>query len=202
MSAKMSGKRRNAFLKAFAQSGNLMLSAARAGMSKSWVIKKRLADPDFALACRAARAAAGERLGADGCNRPPRGWGQSGGRDLAVRRAGRRPAQVARTFEGRWTPRAEARFLGALTRSNNLEIACDEAGMTLSSYEAHHRRWPDFRRRVKEARAFGSERLEGARRAEAERPLDLDEARLEAIPPPTIAEAIALAWRHRRGGSG
>lgn len=200
MTAKVDGRRRVAFLKAFARSGNLTLAAEQAGVSKSWVIKARLADSGFARDCAAAKQAAGERLGGGGCNRPPKGWAQRSGRDLAVRRAGRRPAQVVRTFEGQWTPRAEARFLGALGRSGNLEMACDEARMTLSSYEAHHRRWPDFRRRVREARAFASERLEAAVEADAERPLDLDLDldSVEEIAPPSIAEALAIVRRHRR----
>jgi hypothetical protein len=171
-------------------------------VSKSWVIKARLADPEFARDCRAAKAASGERLAGGACNRPPKGWGQRGGRDLAVRRAGRRPGQVVRTFEGQWTPRTEARFLGALSRTNNLEMACDQAGMTLSSYEAHHRRWPDFRRRVREARAFASERLEAALRAEAERPFEFDFDAADRLPPSSIAEALAMVRRHRRRDSG
>lgn len=198
MTARISADRRAAFLRAFARSGNLTLAAERAGVSKSWVIKARLADSGFARECRAAKAAAGVRLGGGVCNRPPKGWERSGGRDLAVRRAGRRPAQVVRTFEGQWTPRAEARFLGALSRSGNLEMACDEARMMLSSYEAHSRRWPDFRQRVREARAFASDRLEAAVEADAARPLEIDFDAVEELPPPSIAEALAMARRHRR----
>jgi hypothetical protein len=97
-----------------------------------------------------------------------------------------------------WTPRSEARFPGALTRTNNLEMACDQAGMTLSSYEAHHRRWRDFRRRVREARAFASARLEAALEAEAGRPLEVDFDATDRLPPPSIAEALAVVRRHRR----
>lgn len=65
---------------------------------------------------------------------------------------GTEPAQVMRSsVRLRWTRRAEARFLGRLRQSNNVRLACREAGMTLSSCERHWRKWPDFRRRVAKA---------------------------------------------------
>jgi hypothetical protein len=103
-----------------------------------------------------------------------------------------------RTFEGQWTPRAEARFLGALPRTCNLRIACEEAGMTLSSYEAHRRRWPDFRRRVEAVLAIGRIRLAAALAAEAERPFDpwdLPEGETASI---SVAETIRILRRRRR----
>lgn len=200
MTAKVSEAKRRAFLRAFAQSGNMTLSAERAGMSKSWVTKARRADPDFDLACRAAKAASVGRLGAGDCNRPPKGWRQSRGADLVVRRAGRRPAQVVRSAgPWQWTPRAEARFLGLLPATRNLRLAAAQAGMGRASLEAHLRRWPDFRRRVRKALAIGRIRLGAALAAEARWPLDLFDLPEPAGPPPTIAETIRLVRRHRQG---
>jgi hypothetical protein len=92
----------------------------------------------------------------------------------------------------RWTPRAEGRFLGELRQCNNIRLACVRARMTLSSCEAHMRRWPDFRRRVGEARAFASLWLDS--RSEAPFQPEVSEA-LEAEV--TVAERIRLARRHK-----
>lgn len=201
MTARMSDARRRAFLEAYAQSGNMTLSAEQAGMSRSWAVKARRSDPVFDRDCRAAKAASAERLAGGGCNRPPKAWKQRGGVDLVVQHGGKRPAQVVRSAAARWTARAEARFLGRLRQCNNARLACRLAGMTLSSYEAHWRRWPDFRRRVAEARAFARLRLEAQMVAERERPVDPDALfdRIDDLPdfPPglTIADRINLARR-------
>lgn len=197
MSAKMCDAKRRAFLKAHAQTGNLNLSAERAGVSKSWVSLTRRSDAAFDSRCRAAKAASAERLGGSGCNRPPGAWKRIGGVDLAVSRAGRRPAQVTRSPGMRWTPRVEGRFLGELKQCNNIRLDCDRAGMTLSSYEAHARRWPDFRRRVREARSFASLWLAGQSKEPFQ--LDVPEA-LESQA--TVAERIRLAGGTRGGDKG
>src|SRR5688500_11572223 len=199
MTARMSEAKRRAFLKAYAQSGNMTLAAQEAGMSRSWAVKARRSDSGFDSDCRSAKAASAERLASGGSNRPPPAWKQRAGVDLVVRRAGKRPPQVVRSLGARWTPRAEGRFLGLLRQCANIRLACAWAGMTLSSYEAHWRRWPDFRRRVGEARAFARLRLQARREAEGERPFDFE------VPPeleaePTIAERIRLARRHLRRG--
>jgi hypothetical protein len=199
MTARTSVKKRNAFLRAFAATGNQTLAAEQAGISKKTIHNLRRADPGFDARWRSAKAASAEALAGAG-NRPPGPWRGRGGVDLVVQRAGKRPPQVVRSLRARWTPRAEARFLGRLRLSNNARLACREAGMTLSSYEAHWRRWPDFRRRVSEARAFASLRLEAWAEAERERPWRPDGEAIEAVPVPTIAEAIAVVRRARQGG--
>ncbi|HEY0414306.1 MAG TPA: hypothetical protein VGD66_14315 [Allosphingosinicella sp.] len=203
MVAKMSEKRVNAFLRAYARSGNMTLSAEQAGMSKSWAVKRRWVDAAFDAACRAAKQASVARLAGSGSNRPPEGWGQRAGVDLVVARGGRRPPQVVRSLRTRWTPRAEARFLGALGQSCNVRIACEEAGMTVSSYEAHRRRWPDFRRRVAEALAIGRVRIEARLEAEAEagaeRLLDLFDRAERLEDDRTYEQVMRLVVRHRQG---
>lgn len=173
MTAKMSEAKRRAFLKAFAQSGSVSLSAEQAGMSRHWVRLARRADPDFDAACRAAKAAASARLAGGERNRPPEAWKQRGGVDLVVSRAGKRAPQVVRAGgASRWTPRAEGRFLGQVRLCNNIGAACTATGMTIASYEAHARRWPEFRRRVREARERGSLLLQLVWAAERGRPFD------------------------------
>jgi hypothetical protein len=152
----------------------------------------RRADPGFDAQCRAAKAASGERLKRAAGNLPPPGWGRQGRTDLMVTKGG----QVIRSAgPWQWTPRAEARFLGQLGQCCNLGIACDWAGMTLSSLEAHLRRWPDFRRRVNETLAIGRIRLEVE--LEAEHAWAMERSpRFELEPLPTIDEMIRLVRRH------
>jgi hypothetical protein len=195
MTAKTSTKRRNAFLRAFAQCGNQGLAAEQAGVSRSTVRNMRRAEPAFDAAWRSAKAESAARLAGDG-NRPPPGWALRGGTALAVQRTGKRAAQVVRAPGGwRWTPRAEGRFLGKLRQCNNVRLACRAAGMTLSSYEAHWRRWPDFRRRVGEARAFARLAVEAWIEAERERPFEPDWEAVEALPEPGIAETMTVVRR-------
>jgi hypothetical protein len=199
MSAKVSEAKRRAFLKAYSQSGNLTLSAEQAGVSKSWVSLARRCDPEFDSRCRAAKAASAERLAGSGCNRPPGAWRRRGGIDLVLQRARKRPPQLVRSIRQQWTPRAEDRFLGQLRLCNNIRLACARAGMTLSSYEAHWRRWPDFRRRVREARASAALWLDSRSEAGLEAAYDFGVSpELEAGP--TIAERIRLARRHKGRG--
>ena len=202
MTARTSEKRRNAFLRAFAETGNQSLAAERAGVSRSTIRNLRRADAGFDSRWRAAKAESTERLGRSGCNRPPPAWRQRNRVDLVVQRPGKRPAQVVRSLRALWTPRAEARFLGQLRQCNNARLACAWAGMTLSSYEAHLRRWPHFRRRVEAARAFGRLRIQAMAEAERERPWEPDWEAIDAVPVPTIAEALRIVQRARRGRSG
>lgn len=199
MTARMSEAKRRAFLKAYSQSGNMSLAAEEAGMSRSWAVKARRSDSGFDSDCRSAKAASAERLAGGGCNRPPKAWKQRGGVDLVVQRPGKRPPQLVRSLRTRWTPRAEGRFLGELRRCNNIGLACGRAGMTLSSYEAHWRRWPDFRRRVSEARAFAGAYLDARCEAERGEPFDFgDWPELDSEP--SIADRIHLARRHKGRG--
>jgi hypothetical protein len=195
--ARVSGRKRGAFLRAFARTGNVTLAAERAGVSRWWVSMTRRADPAFDAQCRAAKAASAERLKRGAGNRPPPGWGRQGRTDLMVTKGGK---VIRSAGPWQWTPRAEARFLGELGKCCNLAIACDWAGMTISSLEAHLRRWPDFRRRVEKARAFAQIRIEGELEAEHARAMERS-PRFEPEPVPTIDEMIRLVRWHigRRG---
>lgn len=196
MTAKVGEARRRAFLKAYAQSGNVTLSAEQAKVSRSWVSLARRSDPGFDARCRAAKAKSAERLAGAQSNRPPTGWERRSGAVVVVQRTGKRRPQLVRSLRIRWTPRSEARFLGKLRQCNNIKLACNRAGMTISSYEAHWRRWPDFRRRVSEARAFAGLYLDAASEAGREGPFDL-QVSTEPEAGPSIAERIRLARRHK-----
>lgn len=194
MTATTTEKKLDAYLRAFAQTGNHGLAAEQAGVSRSTIYNLRRAEPAFDARCRAAKAQAGERLLGRRNNRPPPGWRSRGGADLAATRGGK---VIRSPASSRWTPRAEDRLLGLLRRCANARLACVRAGMTLSSYEAHWRRWPDFRRRVAEARAFARLWLQSRSDSQRDGPFDFEESpELEAAA--TIAERIRLARRHRR----
>lgn len=192
MTAKLGGKRLGTYLRALAETGNHSLAAERAGVSRSTIYKLRRADPAFEALWRKAKAKAAERLQSLEGNRPPPGWGGRGGVELAAIRGGK---VIRSSGAARWTPRAEDRFLGQLRLCANASLACVRAGMTVSSYEAHRRRWPDFRRRVTEAKAFG--RLWLQAREEEGRGVDEIEVSPECEAAVTIAERIRLARRHR-----
>lgn len=196
MTARTSTKTINAYLRAFVRTGNHGLAAEQAGVSRSTIYNLRRAEPAFEARWRAAKARAEERLRAQAGNRPPPGWRSRGGADLAATRGGK---VIRSAAPSRWTPRAQARFLGLMRRCANARLACAWAGMTLSSYERHWRRWPDFRRRVAEARAFAHRWLQARVDSERGVPFDFDVSpELEAVA--TIDERIRLARRHLRRG--
>src|SRR3954466_12743348 len=124
MTAKMSVKRREAFLRALEATGNQTLAAERACVSRSWVCKERGLSPDFDARCRAAIAAADSGLaGAEG-NRPgAQGWGHLDGVELVVRGSNRRHLQIARARAGQWTARTEDRFLEVFAATCNAKAA-------------------------------------------------------------------------------
>jgi hypothetical protein len=90
MYRKTGARRRGHFLRALAVCGNATLAAERAGVSRAWVYKERLANPKFDSDCRAAKAAAGVGLRcAQATGRMPKGWSRLGGEALVVRLSNR-----------------------------------------------------------------------------------------------------------------
>lgn len=177
MSRKFTQARVNAFLSALAQTGNQTLAAEQARVSRSWVQLHRSTDPAFDAAVRAAvaeaRVALRQAHGAqgEGC-RPGAGQRYLDGVELVVRGTGgsaRGPVpgggkrvQVARARVRQWSPRAEERFLAALTASCNVKAACAEVGLTPASAYNHRLRWPGFARRWDAALEVGYCQLECA----------------------------------------
>ena len=197
MHRKMGAARRGAFLRALEATGNVTLAAERAGVSRSWVMKARRAEPDFEAACAAAVAQAAARLGAEEGNRPPAGWGFLDGAELVVRGSNRRRVQIARARAGQWSARTEDRFLAALAATCNVKAACAAAGKGFASAYAHRKRWPDFARRWDEAEAEGDARIEAALVARGSNPFSSDEPPEMELPPMTVEQAIHLLHMHK-----
>jgi hypothetical protein len=185
MSAKTSARRRDAFLTALAQTGNQTLSAERAKVSRSWVTFHRSTEPGFDAACRAAIDAARDALRAAAGDDPSTGAGRAvsgckpatgltyldgielvvrgtGGAALGPRPGGGLRVQVARARTRQWSPRAEERFLTALTATCNVKAACAEVGLSPASAYNHRLRWPRFAERWKAAVEIGYCQLEFA----------------------------------------
>ena len=147
MTVKMGERRRAAFLRALAASGNQTLAAEQACVSRSWVCKERAASPAFDAEVRALIAAADARLRGGEGNAPPRGWGHLDGVELVVRGTHGRRVQIARARAGQWTARTETRFLEVLGATCNAKAAYAAAGKSKGSAYGHKRRWPGFGRR-------------------------------------------------------
>ena len=199
MSAKITYRRRAAFLRALAASGNLTLSAERAKVSRSWVCLHRSTDPAFDAACVAAIAAARITLGHHQARGAAAGWGFAAGEELVINGSNARRVQVRRAKNRQWTPRVELRFLDSLANTCNVKVAAAAAGMSKSSAYAHRRRWPHFAKLWDEATDVGAAMLEGALIAGAiafieGRPPGLD----GAIPVTTIGEVIRILAMKQR----
>jgi hypothetical protein len=166
VTAKMSAARRAAFLDALEATGNQMLAAEAAKVSRSWVQLQRSTDPDFDAAVRARVAAAKARLGGAEEAAPASGWGFLDGEELVVRgtggSGGGKSVQVARARLKQWTPRVEDRFLAVLQATCNVKAACAAVGMSATSAYNHRKRWPGFARRWREAEEVGTIRLDWA----------------------------------------
>ena len=214
MSAKITGRRRGAFLRFLAASGNVTLSAERAKVSRSWVRLQRAGDAGFEAACLAALAEARGRFsnspplappaGGKGIesNSPPSGWGFLDGVELVVRGSGGsgggRRMQIGRARAHQWTARVERRFLAALSATCNVKAACAEVGLAHSSAYAHRKRWIAFATAWDEAIKEGYMRIEAAL---IERGCNIfssmDDVPLSPIPTMTVAEAIHLLHMHK-----
>lgn len=84
MTAKMSSKRREAFLRALEACGNQTLAAERAGVSRSWVCQARQRDPELDSDCRAAIAKAQARLDEAERRGPGGEWAWFGGQGILI----------------------------------------------------------------------------------------------------------------------
>ena len=169
MSRKFAEARRQAFLRALAETGNQSLAAERAKVSRSWVCLHRKTDPGFDEAVRDAIAEAKESLrwapdrarGDESGAKPPRKWAFQNGEELVVRGSRGRRVQVARARLHQWTPRVEGRFLGHLEQVCNVRLALRAVGLSAQSLHEHRKRWPAFDERCEDALDVGYWRLDG-----------------------------------------
>ena len=203
MYRKMSERRRGAFLKALAESGNVTLAAERAKVSRSWVLKQRKGEAGFDAECAAAIAGARAsfdrlRTSEEGSARPASGWGFLDGAELVVRGTNGRRLQIARARERQITPRVERRLLQVLAATCNGNAACAEAGVSKSAAWNHRRRWPGFERKWQEAVTVGWLRLKSGLTANAINLFSGDDEPPELpMPPMTFAQALHLLHMHK-----
>lgn len=166
MTAKMSERRKKAFLKAFGETGNVTLSAEQAEVSRRWVQMQRKADAGFDAEFLNAKRQSFDRLRMSGERKAPKGWGFLDGEELVVKGSGSGPpgrrVQIARARLRQITPRVEERFLEALSRTCNIMASARWAGISKSALYSHRKRWPDFERRWLEAVRRGHEELDQA----------------------------------------
>jgi len=195
MTAKMSDKRRAAFLKALEATGNQTLAAERACVSRSWVCQERVRNPEFDAECRKLVVSADERLRSTEGNRPPQGWGHLDGVELVVRGTNGRRVQIARTRAGQWTAAGEDRFLEVFAATCNARAAYEAAGKSKGSAYTHRRRWPAFARRWAAAEETGYARVEMAL---LENLLSTPELPPECpMPPMSVDQALQLLRLHQ-----
>jgi len=162
MSKKFTAQRRNAFLKALAQTGNQTIAAERAKVSRSWVHLHRSTDPAFREGMDAAIGQAKARLAGAVSRAPDAGPDYHDGAELVVRGTNGRRTQIARARTKQWSPRVEVRFLRALGQTCNVKAACAEVEMTAASAYAHRDRWPRFAALWAEALEHGYVQIEMA----------------------------------------
>lgn len=216
MSKKFSAQRKRAFLGYLAQTGNQTISAERAKVSRSWVQLHRSSDPAFDAACVRAIAeakAALEALSSAPLPNPSpakgRGakWRYFEGHELVVRgtggSGGGKRVQIGRAREKQWTPRAEKRFLSALTGTCNVKAACAEVGLWPSGAYEHRKRWPAFFALWEKAEKLGFVRIEAAVIEEgcnlfSEREVEPD-IRIEGMTAADAMEALRMHKHNVRG---
>ena len=206
MSRKTSERRRAAFFRALAETGNQTVAAERAKVSRSWVSVHRAADPAFKAEMADAVAAAGERLCAAAEQVPEPGWRSIFGEELVLRgrRGGR--VQVMRAPVREWSPRTEAAFLRTLGSTCNVKASCAEVGKSAASAYNRRNRWPRFAAQWEEALEAGFDTLEFALIANATAMLEGDPPveYAEALPPMSVAQAIHLVelYKNKMYGMG
>ena len=199
MAEKTSEKRKAAFFKALAETGNQTVSAERARVSRSWVVQWQARDPAFRAEMDVCIAGAAARLAAASSQAPDEGWADIGGEELVLRGVNNRLVQVARARLGQWTPRIEARFLRMLAATCNVTAACKEIGVTNQSAYYRRKKWPSFEQRWEEALEIGYARLEMTLLENGCNMLEVVEVDPDApIPPMTVDQAIQFMGLHRR----
>jgi hypothetical protein len=209
VSRKFSERRKAAFVRAVAESGNQTLAAERAKVSRSWVCLHRKEDPAFDAAVADALGEARERLGRGGDVAPPTGWGHLDGVELVVRGTGGwgggKRIQVARARVHQWSPRTEARFLQVLAATGSAKAAYTAVGMSKSSAYAHRRRWPAFAKLWDRALAESETWLEFAALEDAMNPFSAP-ALPEPVEAPRLPRGAAIHQlhmnKHRLRGTG
>lgn len=213
MTARISERRRGAFLRALGRNGNYAVASEQAGVSRNWVLKARGEEAGFDAACREAVAAVRARLLAAGAGEARRRgcWGHLGGVELVVRgtrgSGDARRVQIGRARGHQWGPLTEERFLQMLRWTCNVKASYEAVGMSKGSAYSHRKRWPEFARRWHEAIVEGHQRISSALTASGCNFFSDPEARPEiepeiAIGPMSVGDAIRILRMHQRTAAG
>lgn len=114
----------------------------------------------------AAIADARVRLSSAGAVKPSGKWAHIDGEALVLRGSGGRGAgrqvQLSRARLKQWTAAEEARFLGVLSATCNVRLACQEVGLSVASAYGHRNRWAEFAARWDDALEVGYASLQSA----------------------------------------
>ena len=123
-------RKRAAFLRVLGETGNVLISAERVGVSPSWLYTRRLGDGDFARNWDAARTAARGALAAAGLVPPKRHVRNLEGRPLVVFGSpGGKGLRVSAARHNSWSARDEAMFLDCLRATCNVRGSCRVVGV-------------------------------------------------------------------------
>jgi hypothetical protein len=189
---------RGAFLRALRRTGNVTLSAERAGVDKSTVYLARKADAGFAGkwvgALERARARGPLHPAASRRGPPPRP-----GEELVVRKSKNAGVQLVKASVGRWSSAKEATFLAGLARSGCIRSAARGCGLSTNALYYRKKHYADFATRWRAAEAEAAERVPALLNAAAIAALDpeIDEADL---PPVSIDQALHICRMKGFGG--
>lgn len=210
----IAGKWRKKLLSALARTANARLAAEMAGVDHSTAYGLRRRDPGFAAAWERALAwgrarvkAEGRPVFAGGRPRPARaGEAPPDPRPLVLRPCREGGAELVRAGEGRWNPEAEEVFFAWLGAGHGVRRAAKESGFSTNALYARRQLHPDFAARWAQAKADSLERNDLLLIDSVQWSLDpeaVDAA--EALPRPTISEAIRIQRLYRApagGGTG
>jgi hypothetical protein len=148
--------RRARYLEVLGETGNKRAAAEAIGFRANRMAGMRKRDPAFDAECRAAEAAASERLkDAEGPFE-----GVADGEFSTIRRCRNGRVQIIAVGPGRWSLSVEDRFLAHLERCGNVEASARAVGFAGTDIFRRRRQWPAFASRMEEALDDAEVRLE------------------------------------------
>ncbi|HEX8620613.1 MAG TPA: hypothetical protein VF718_01440 [Allosphingosinicella sp.] len=202
---KVAGLWRKRFLRALARTANAKLSAEMAGVDHSTAFQLRKRDPGFAAAWPRARAWGRERVKAEGRPAYPGGRPRPAGsrgtldpRELKARRSGDGGMEIVRCGEGRMSPASDAIFFAHLAAGHGVRRSAAVAGFSTTAVYNRRMTDPGFAAQWEAAKDQCLARNDMLLIESVPRTLDpeISEA-AEALPRPTIAEAIQIQRLYR-----
>lgn len=147
------------FLAELRRTGNVKLSAERAGVPKQTLQNRRRAHAGFAAEWTAALAFARAALARGGPTPPVAKTLKTEGGEYTVRKGRGGEWQVRRAHPGELTPAGEQLFLETLAATANIDLACRTVGVFDSTIYIRRERSVQFADRMDAALAHGHERL-------------------------------------------